>query len=209
MTLHIPRSGAHPVLAFSLIALVLVTGLLAAAYIARGPQAAAPPVVGIASDTTAKRLYDDYSASQAYIRSLDATVAALQADMDALTDAICREGYAVVRVDGELTLKAAPEPRPEVEVQPQANAPVGVEGWRSLVARYFPPGAVDEALLCLHIESRGDPNAVNGDCVGLFQLSSHHGGAERYDPDYNVRTAARLYAASGWSAWPPMRARGY
>ena len=131
MTLHIPRSGAHPILAFSLITLVLVTGLLATAFIARGPQAAAPPVVGIASDMTAKRLYDDYSASQAYIRSLDATVAALQADMDALTDAICREGYAVVRVDGELTV--------EKPAQQQRAAPAP-DGWNTAVASWYGPG---------------------------------------------------------------------
>jgi len=88
----------------------------------------------------------------------------------------------------------------------------GVERWRSLVAKYFPADAVDEALLCISIESGGNPENVSssGKYVGLFQMDSDWGSFEqRTDPVWAVRNAANSYKAKGWAAWPPMKARGY
>jgi hypothetical protein len=88
----------------------------------------------------------------------------------------------------------------------------GVERWRSLVAKYFPADAVDEALLCISLESGGNPDAVSssGTYVGLFQMDGGWGSfEERTDPVWAVRNAANSYKAKGWAAWPPMKARGY
>ena len=88
----------------------------------------------------------------------------------------------------------------------------GVERWRSLVACYFPANAVDEALLCISLESGGNPEAVSssGKYVGLFQMDSGWGSFEqRTNPEWAVRNAANSYKAKGWAAWPPMKARGY
>ena len=106
MTLHIPRD-AHPVVGFAVIAFVLLVGLLAAVAITRSEATESPVPITATADPAAEiaRLTAAYSASQAYIRSIDAEYRALQADFDALTDAICREGYTVERVDGVLVIE--------------------------------------------------------------------------------------------------------
>ncbi len=89
-----------------------------------------------------------------------------------------------------------------------------VERWRGIVAAYFPPAKVDEALSVMHCESRGNPNAVNpvSRASGLFQhMPAFWGersraagvpGASIFDPVANVRVAGWLYTRSGtWSHW--------
>jgi len=79
------------------------------------------------------------------------------------------------------------------------------ERWRPLVARYFPPEYVDDALWVLWCESRGDPEArawPRSSAVGLFQfldgtwewLAPKAGveGRDRTDPEANIRAAAWL-----------------
>lgn len=106
-------------------------------------------------------------------------------------------------------------PAPERVTQRTTARPRGisvgasVERWRPLAERHFPPDAVDEALLCVHLESRGDPNAVNGQYAGLFQFGEAWGGDERFDPEWAFRAAWKAYAESGWKHWPPMKKRGY
>lgn len=91
---------------------------------------------------------------------------------------------------------------------------VNVERWRALVAAYFPPGVVNEALSVMACESQGNPNATNPDtrAAGLFQhmpaywsdRSRRAGvpGANIYEPTANVKVAAWLYSQSGtWSHW--------
>lgn len=90
--------------------------------------------------------------------------------------------------------------------------PYTVERWRAPVERYFPGGkrVTDEALAVIWVESNGYASAVNGSYVGLFQLGPMHGTyALRRQSLYNIRTAARLYVASGyrWGRHWPYTAR--
>ncbi len=76
-----------------------------------------------------------------------------------------------------------------------------VESWRPLVAKYFPPSAVDEALYIISRESRGDPNAGSG-CKGLFQIDAsthfhHYPEVDGNTAEGNTYIAARLWAKSG------------
>ncbi len=97
----------------------------------------------------------------------------------------------------------------------------GVEHWRPLVERYFPPERVAEALQVMQCESRGNPDATNptSDAAGLFQflettwafasVNAGFGGASRYDPEANVAAAAWLVSHSiainhprgAWGHW--------
>lgn len=103
-------------------------------------------------------------------------------------------------------------PKPSAPKPVQASYGGGVEQWRPLVAAYFPADAVDEALLCISIESGGNPNAVSasGTYVGLFQMDSGWGSfEERTNPEWAIAVAASSYAKKGWAAWPPMKSRGF
>lgn len=96
-------------------------------------------------------------------------------------------------------------PRP----QPPGQS-YSVEQWRSLVARYFPPEAVEEALLCITLESSGNPYCVTGDYVGLWQMDSGYGTYEqRTNPEWSTAVAYACWKANGWRNWPPMKKRGY
>lgn len=92
--------------------------------------------------------------------------------------------------------------------------PPNVERWRGLVATYFPPGVVNEALSVMECESRGNPAAINplSQASGLFQhlpkfwddRSRRAGvpGGNIFDPNANVRVAAWLYRQSNtWAHW--------
>ncbi len=104
---------------------------------------------------------------------------------------------------------------------PPAGGTRDVEEWRDLVAQYFDPERVDEALAVIHCESRGDPTAVNpiSNASGLFQFvpntwgwaSAEAGWAQAsvFDPEANVATAAWLVQVSietnhpggAWGHW--------
>jgi hypothetical protein len=92
-----------------------------------------------------------------------------------------------------------------------------VERWRTLVATYFVSEKVNIALCIMEHESGGNPDAKNplSSAAGLFQFlqstwdgmipnsvagGSYDSGAP-YDPEKNVRAAAWLQAAEGWSQW--------
>lgn len=93
--------------------------------------------------------------------------------------------------------------------------PAGVEQWRGLVEAYWPAAIVDEALWVIDCESGGDANAYNpaSGAAGLFQFvpstwasaseSAGWGGADVFDPEANIATAAWLYSAydTPWAPW--------
>ena len=80
----------------------------------------------------------------------------------------------------------------------------GVEPWRPLVEKHFPPGLVDDALSVMYCESKGDPLAVNrySAAAGLFQhlpfywpsrsAAAGWAGADVFDPEANIAVAAWL-----------------
>ena len=92
----------------------------------------------------------------------------------------------------------------------------GSEGWRPLVATYFPSADVDRAMRVLACESNGDPGAVNptSGAAGLFQhmprfweersWAAGYCGRDIFDPVANVAVAAWLAydaPAGGWHHW--------
>jgi len=112
------------------------------------------------------------------------------------------------------TAAAKPKPKPH-------SYSGGVEQWRPLVETYFAPHLVATAMCIMDAESRGDPTAKNprSTAAGLFQFlkstwdkvvpSSITGGSyssgQVYDPEANVRAAAWLQAAAGWTQWSPYK----
>jgi predicted nucleic acid-binding Zn-ribbon protein len=93
-----------------------------------------------------------------------------------------------------------------------------VERWRPLVAAYFAPTMVDQALSIIQCESLGDPNAYNpySGASGLFQflpgtwavtsIKAGVANADVFDPEANVAAAAWLasyYQALGRNPWTP------
>jgi soluble lytic murein transglycosylase-like protein len=93
-----------------------------------------------------------------------------------------------------------------------------VEQWRSLVASYFDPVMVDQALSIIQCESLGDPNAYNpySGASGLFQfipgtwavtsVKAGFGGSSVFDPEANIASAAWLtsyYQGAGLNPWTP------
>lgn len=93
-----------------------------------------------------------------------------------------------------------------------------VEQWRSLVASYFSPAMVDQALSIIQCESLGDPNAYNpySGASGLFQfipgtwavtsVKAGFGGSSVFDPEANIASAAWLasyYQGAGLNPWTP------
>src|SRR5688572_14429380 len=95
-----------------------------------------------------------------------------------------------------------------------------VEQWRSLVAKYFPANAVDQALMIMSLESGGRniPSGYNAgggeDSHGLFQinLDAHGSRISReqvYNPEANIAYAARLYKDSGWGPWSASKTQAF
>lgn len=96
-----------------------------------------------------------------------------------------------------------------------------VEKWRPLVERHFPADLVDQALTVMRCESWGNPFAVNpySGASGLFQFmagtwvwtapAAGYAGADRFDPEANVASAAYLVDYSirmghrngAWGRW--------
>lgn len=99
--------------------------------------------------------------------------------------------------------------------KPAKRMPESVERWRGLVAKHFPPNAVDDALKVMYCESAGNPQAKNpvSGASGLFQHLPKYwqersyragvGGADIMNPEANVIVAAWLYRTSGnnWTHW--------
>ncbi len=95
----------------------------------------------------------------------------------------------------------------------------GVEQWRETVAQWFSPQHVDEALLVMWCESRGDPSAKNrrSTASGLFQmLKGWWGGGygssavpvfDPFDPVLNIRYASVIFYAHSpeWRDWRASR----
>ena len=93
----------------------------------------------------------------------------------------------------------------------------GVEQWRVLVGRWFPPDRVDEALAIIWCESRGDPTARNpvSSASGLWQFlrgwwsgkwSDMVGVFDPRDPVAAMRAAA-IVSKNGtdWGDWSESR----
>lgn len=84
----------------------------------------------------------------------------------------------------------------------------GVEQWRGLVSKYFTD--VNRALCIMVAESGGNPNAVNpsSGAAGLFQVMPfwwNKFGGDRFNPETNVRVAAKILGLQGWNAWSPYK----
>ncbi|MFQ5947379.1 MAG: transglycosylase SLT domain-containing protein [Acidimicrobiia bacterium] len=85
--------------------------------------------------------------------------------------------------------------------------------WRPLIEAYFPPEAVDAAMVIMYCESRGNPASTNPwtGAAGLFQhlqqywpgraAAAGFSGASVYDPEANIAAAALLYNSQGWRPW--------
>lgn len=113
------------------------------------------------------------------------------------------------------TTTTAPPPAPTARntARSRAPAPRAAEGWRDLVAAYFPADQVDKALAVMWCESRGDPGAYNSSsgASGLFQHLAKYwperaskagwGGADVFDPEANTAVAAWLQRTGGWGHW--------
>ncbi len=98
---------------------------------------------------------------------------------------------------------------------PRPPPPGSVEHWRPLVKKWFPAEWVDDALVVMHCESRGDPNAYNASSAasGLFQFipstwataraSAGWYDADVFDAEANIAVAAWLTSVSSptWSHW--------
>lgn len=123
----------------------------------------------------------------------------------------------VVETDEVSTYEAETESEPE----PSTYSGMGsdVEQWRGLVTEYFAAGDVETALCLIGYESGGNPNAANpnSSAAGLFQFlkstwdnmvpievtgGSYDSGAV-FNPEANIRSAAWLQDAAGWSQWSP------
>lgn len=89
----------------------------------------------------------------------------------------------------------------------------GVEQWRPLVAVWFPPDKVDDALAIIQCESRGDPTATNpvSSASGLWQFlrgwytgrwSSVVGSFNPFNPVASMRAAAIVsHNGTDWGDW--------
>ena len=99
----------------------------------------------------------------------------------------------------------------------------GVEQWRPLVTQYFRSADIEIALCLIGYETgfTGNPNAKNprSSAAGLFQFlrstwdkvplsvtGGTYDSGQVYQPEANVRSAAWLKDASGWSQWSPYNA---
>ncbi len=102
-----------------------------------------------------------------------------------------------------------------------ARASGGATQWRGLVSAYFPVDLVEEALVVMQCESRGDPAARNpySGAAGLFQFmprtwswaseGAGFAGADVYDAEANIASAAWLvdyslatgHEGGAWGHW--------
>jgi hypothetical protein len=96
-----------------------------------------------------------------------------------------------------------------------------VAQWLPLVAKHFDPEDVGTAMCIMALESGGNPDAKNprSTAAGLFQFlrstwdnmvpASVSGGSyasgQVYQPEANIRSAAWLQDAAGWTQWSPYK----
>jgi soluble lytic murein transglycosylase-like protein len=102
------------------------------------------------------------------------------------------------------TTQSTPE---EIKTPPVASVKV-VEPTEALVARYFPPSQVANAMTIIKYESGGNPNALSQtNDRGLFQINAVHikrvNGdlSALFDPETNVKVAYAIWSEQGWSPW--------
>jgi hypothetical protein len=76
--------------------------------------------------------------------------------------------------------------------------------WFRLVHTYWPRSEWPRAMRCIYLESGGHPDAHGPyGSVGLFQLLGY--SCRPWNPETNVRLAAKLWRARGWAPWTTMR----
>lgn len=87
--------------------------------------------------------------------------------------------------------------------------PGGVEQYRPLVAKYFPAREVDNALVIMAHESKGNPNAISKtNDYGLMQIHAplwtnffSVTTEQLKDPETNIKLASIIWRRGGWKAW--------
>lgn len=85
--------------------------------------------------------------------------------------------------------------------------------WRELAAVYFHPADVDRVVCLIGHESRGDPDARNGEtaAAGLMQVMPFWADSvdieydRLFEPQINLWLARRILELQGWDAWSPYR----
>ncbi len=142
-------------------------------------------------------------------------VANASTSAEPLTARIAELSARRVRLETELVRRDA-QIAAALSAGDRSRFPADVERWRPLVRRYFPHGQVEEALAVMRCESGGDPRAKNrrSSARGLFQFLSGTwrmvaaargaAGADPYDPEANVASAAwlvRTSVAAGLDPW--------
>lgn len=171
----------------------------------------------LADLTVAAAIGEAMAADAAYRSALDEVEQARAAEEELERQAERGTTTAVTAVATSSTGTTAPVP---TTTPGSISRPIkpAVEQWRSLVASYFSPGMVDQALSIIQCESLGDPNAYNpySGASGLFQfipgtwavtsVKAGFGGSSVFDPEANVASAAWLtsyYQGVGLNPWTP------
>ena len=171
----------------------------------------------LADLTVAAAIGEALAADAAYRSALDAVEQARAAEEELERQAERGTTTTVTAVATSSTGTTAPV---STTIPGSISRPIkpAVEQWRSLVASYFSPGMVDQALSIIQCESLGDPNAYNpySGASGLFQfipgtwavtsVKAGFGGSSVFDPEANVASAAWLtsyYAGVGLNPWTP------
>ena len=107
-------------------------------------------------------------------------------------DGGARPGAEIAAEAGELGSGSVPTP---------SGAARNVLALAAAIVRYFPPAARTQALRVALCESRGDPAAVNGPHLGVFQARSDYHGPVPESVDGQVRQAAGIQEREGWTPW--------
>lgn len=96
------------------------------------------------------------------------------------------------------------ETAPRKASTPSRTHPSGVEQWRGAVRQALQQHGVwtqwweDKTLSIIRKESGGNPNARNGQHVGLFQFNNAWASeSKRYDPHWSINRFARVLSEGG------------